>query len=154
MVRAMASRTVVIGSDHGALSLKTQIITHLSGRGYKVEDCGVFTEESVDYPDTSRKVCEVFLGGSYDFGIVLCGTGIGASIAANKIPGIRCALIHDTFTAEMARAHNDANIIAMGGRVTYTESVASILDSYLEATFLGERHARRVGKLNALDTDR
>jgi ribose 5-phosphate isomerase B len=148
----MAIKSVVIGSDHGALRLKDQIVTHLSGLGYKVEDCGVFTEDSVDYPDTSRTVCEAFLDGSYEFGIVLCGTGIGAAIAANKTAGIRCALVHDTFTAEMARAHNDANVIAMGGRIMYHEPVELILDAYLKATFLGQRHARRVEKLNRLDT--
>ncbi len=147
----MISKSVVIGSDHGALSLKTRLIVHLRKLEYSIEDTGVFSEESVDYPDTSRKVCETLLAGSYEFGIVLCGTGIGAAIAANKVRGIRCALIHDSFTAQMARAHNDANIIAMGGRVSYHESVESIIDAYIQAEFLGGRHMRRVGKLRDLD---
>ena len=154
MVESMAdiNKSVVIGSDHGAVKLKTKVSAFLEKRGYKVDDIGTHGDDPIDYPEISRDVCETFLKGAYQFGIVLCGTGIGVSIAANKVPGIRCALIHDPFTAEMAKAHNDANIIALGGRVAYEHPIESILDAYLGADFLGEeRHARRVGKLSAMD---
>ena len=145
-------KKVVIGSDHGAVELKTEVSAFLEKKGYTVDDLGTHGEDPIDYPDISRKVCETFLQGNYRFGVVLCGTGIGVSIAANKVSGIRCALIHDPFTAEMAKAHNNANIIAMGGRIEYQHSIEAILGAFLDAEFLGEeRHARRVGKLSALD---
>lgn len=148
-------KSVVIGSDHGAVELKARVSAHLEKRGYKVKDLGTQGNDPVDYPEISREVCETFLKGDYEFGIVLCGTGIGVSMAANKVPGIRCALIHDPFTAEMAKAHNDANILSLGGRVTYEHSIESILNAYLKAEFLGEeRHARRVGKLMSMDKGR
>jgi ribose 5-phosphate isomerase B len=145
------TKSVVIGSDHGAVELKANIKSYLEKLGYTVDDLGTHGSESVDYPDSSRAVCEAFLNGGYEFGIVACGTGIGVSMAANKIKGIRCALIHDPFTAEMAKAHNDANVIALGGRVSYSHPLESILDAYLNATFEGGRHSRRVGKINDLD---
>jgi ribose 5-phosphate isomerase B len=145
------NKSVVIGSDHGAVELKTWIKQYLEKLGYKVDDLGTHGTESVDYPDIAKKVCDTFLTGGYDFGVVLCGTGIGVSIAANKVDGIRCALVHDPFTAEMATAHNNANIIAMGGRVNYADSVESILNAYLKADFEGGRHERRVGKISSLE---
>lgn len=148
---AANNKSIVIGSDHGAVELKTRIKTYLEKKGYTVDDLGTHGTDSVDYPDSSRDVCEAFLTGKYDFGIVLCGTGIGVSIAANKIKGIRCALIHDPFTAEMAKAHNNANVIALGGRVEYMHPVESILDAYLAADFEGGRHSRRVGKITDLE---
>ena len=150
----MKAKAVVIGTDHGALELKQKLISFLEGRGYMVEDVGVYTDESVDYPDTSGNVCRAFIEGEYEFGISLCGTGIGASIAANKIPGIRCALIHDSFTAEMAKAHNNANIVAMGGRIHFHEPVEQIIAKFIDSRYLGddqERHGRRVNKLGDLD---
>ncbi len=105
----------------------------------------------MDYPDTSEKVCRGFLKEEYDFGGVVCGTGIGASLAANKIPGIRCALLHDLYTAEMAKAHNNANIIAFGGRITYSVPVGEMIDRFIQTDFQGGRHSRRVEKLSALD---
>ena len=152
-------KSVVIGSDHGAVELKAEVSAYLEKRGYKVDDLGTRGEDPVDYPEISRKVCEAFLAGGHEFGVVLCGTGIGASIAANKVGGIRCALVHDTFTAEMAKAHNNANILALGGRVAYTQPIESILDAFLKTEFQGEkpegeRHVRRVGKLTAMDKER
>lgn len=143
--------SVVIGSDHGALELKTQIKTYLEKKGYTVNDIGTHSTDSVDYPDFSKAVCDTYLGGGYAFGIVLCGTGIGASIAANKVKGIRCALVHDKYTAEMSKAHNNANIIALGGRIEYSDPVESILDAYIDTEFEGGRHSRRIGKISALD---
>ncbi|MBN1685886.1 MAG: ribose 5-phosphate isomerase B [Spirochaetales bacterium] len=148
---AANNKSIVIGSDHGAVELKTRIKTYLEKKGYTVDDLGTHGTDSVDYPDSSRDVCEAFLTGKYDCGVVLCGTGIGVSIAANKIKGIRCALIHDPFTAEMAKAHNNANIIALGGRVEYAHPVESILDAYLAADFEGGRHSRRIGKITDLE---
>ena len=144
-------KSVVIGSDHGAVELKAQIKLYLENRGYAVTDLGTHGADSVDYPDSAREVCEAYLNGGYDFAVVACGTGIGISIAANKIKGIRCALIHDPFTAEMAKAHNDANVVAFGGRVKYSYPVEQILDAYLNATFEGGRHSKRVGKITSLD---
>ena len=153
MVCTMISqeKRVVVGSDHGGIELKDGIKGHLEAAGYQVYDCGVFTRDSVDYPDTSEKVCREFLKEEYDFGVVVCGTGIGASIAANKIPGIRCALLHDLYTAEMAKAHNNANIIAFGGRITYSVPVGEMIDRFIQTDFQGGRHSRRVEKLSALD---
>jgi ribose 5-phosphate isomerase B len=147
------TKSVVIGSDHGAVELKAHLKSYLEKKGYAVIDVGTHGTDSVDYPDSAKDVCEEYLRGGYDFGIVACGTGIGISISANKIKGIRCALIHDPFTAEMAKAHNDANVIAFGGRVEYCHPVERILDAYLDATFEGGRHSRRVGKITALDEE-
>ena len=143
-------KSAIIGSDHGGVEVKNRIVKHLQGKGYLVDDCGVFTDDSVDYPDTSEAVCRKFLLQSFEFGIVVCGTGIGASIAANKISGIRCALIHDLYTAEMAKAHNNANILAIGGRVTYSVSIEEMIDRFLQTDFLGGRHSRRIAKIAAL----
>ena len=149
---ADSNKSVVIGSDHGAVELKEKVTAFLEKNGYTVDDLGTHGDDPIDYPEISKKVCETFLKGDYAFGVVLCGTGIGVSIAANKVPGIRCALIHDPFTAEMAKAHNNANIIAMGGRIKYDQPLEMILSAYLDTEFLGEeRHARRVAKLSALD---
>lgn len=147
-------KSVVIGSDHGAVELKARIKGYLEKKGYTVDDLGTHGTDSVDYPDSSKAVCEAFLKGNYDFGVVLCGTGIGVSITANKIKGIRCALIHDPFTAEMAKAHNNANIIALGGRVEYAHPVEAMLDAYITADFESGRHAKRVGKITTLDEKR
>ena len=108
---------------------------------------GVNSDDPVDYPDIAVIACNEFKKGGYDFGILLCGTGIGISITANKIKGIRCALIHDLFTAEMAKAHNDANFIAFGGRVKYCVPVTEMIEKFMETKFAGDRHLRRVGKI-------
>lgn len=143
---------IVIGTDHGGLELKAQIVKHLQSRQFDVRDMGVFTDESVDYPDIISDVCREYLAGDYEFAVALCGTGIGASITANKIKGIRCALIHDLYTAEKAKTHNKANVIALGGRISYRDSVESILDTYIDAEFQGERHQRRINKLRKLES--
>ena len=112
---------------------------------------GVHSDDSVDYPDIAVTACEEFKKSGYDFGILLCGTGIGMSITANKIKGIRCALVHDLFTAEMAKAHNDANFIAFGGRVKYSIPVTKMIEKFMDTKFAGDRHERRISKMMALD---
>lgn len=144
-------KKIIIACDHGALALKKQIISYLKDKYFVVKDMGVNNEESVDYPDIAVSTCHEFNNGGYDFGILLCGTGIGMSIAANKIKGIRCAIIHDLFTAEMAKAHNNANFIAFGGRVRYSVPVTDMIDKFITTSFEGSRHERRINKIMALD---
>ncbi|MCK9547179.1 MAG: RpiB/LacA/LacB family sugar-phosphate isomerase [Sphaerochaeta sp.] len=141
---------VVVANDHGAVELAQTLITHLKERGFAVNHLGVTTTDSVDYPDMAAAACTEYLAGGYAFGVLLCGTGIGISISANKIDGIRCALPQNRYAAAMAKSHNDANFIAFGGRVDYPEDPVSMLDSYIDATFEGERHQRRVDKIMGL----
>ncbi len=140
-------KKIIIASDHGALSLKNEIISFLRAKDCDVKDMGVMSEVPVDYPDIAVLACNEFKKGGYDLGILLCGTGIGVSITANKIKGIRCALIHDLYTAEMAKAHNDANFIAFGGRVKYTVPVTKMIEKFMDTEFAGDRHIRRVAKI-------
>ncbi|HOE32764.1 MAG TPA: RpiB/LacA/LacB family sugar-phosphate isomerase [Smithella sp.] len=140
-------KKIVIASDHGAVALKSEIIAFLKTKQCELKDLGVNSDDPVDYPDIAVLACTEFKRGGYDFGILLCGTGIGVSMTANKIKGIRCALIHDLFTAEMAKAHNDANFIAFGGRVKYNVPVTKMIEKFMETEFAGERHCRRVGKI-------
>ena len=143
---------LTIGSDHGAVALKDTVKAVLADiGGIEVNDVGTFGTDSVDYPDIAEKVCADVAGGKADFGIVLCGTGLGISIAANKIRGIRCALCHDVYSAKKAREHNDANVLAMGGRVIGPGPAGEIVRAFLEAKFEGGRHGRRVGKIMALE---
>ncbi len=118
-----------------------------------MDNLGVDSEESVDYPDMAQEACGRYLSdGGYDFGVVCCGTGIGISIAANKVKGIRCALPQNIFAAQMAREHNNANFIAFGGRIDYWEPVEKMLDAFIDSTFAGDRHARRVDKIMGLES--
>ena len=144
-------KKIVIGTDHGGVDLKNHLRNYLESIGYEVMDMGVSDKESVDYPDTSERTCIEYKKGGYKLGIVLCGTGIGASIAANKVPGIRCALVHDLYTAEMARAHNKANVVAFGGRITYAVPPERLLDHFFETDFLEGRHKRRIDKISKLE---
>lgn len=112
---------------------------------------GVNSDDPVDYPDIAIAACKEFRKGGYDFGILLCGTGIGVSMTANKMKGIRCALLHDLFTAEMAKAHNDANFIAFGGRIKYSVPVIQMIEKFMDTKFAGDRHSRRVSKI--MDTE-
>jgi len=138
---------IVIANDHGAVDLKKKLVQWLTKQGHKVKNLGVDTEDRVDYPDMAALAIEEYGKGGYDFGILLCGTGLGISMAANRHKGIRCALVHDSFTALMAKEHNDANFVAMGGRVQYKEKPEDILEVYMNATFQGGRHAERIAKL-------
>lgn len=143
---------IVIGCDHGALALKTAVKNALSElSGIEVEDIGTFTEDSVDYPDIAERLCARITSGEAERGVLLCGTGIGISIAANKIRGIRAALCCDVYSAKMARRHNDANVIALGGRVIGPGPAGEIVKAFMTESFEGGRHARRVGKITALE---
>jgi ribose 5-phosphate isomerase B len=140
-------KKIIIASDHGAITLKSEIISFLKTKNYEMNDMGVNSDDSVDYPDIAVAACEEFKKGGYDFGILLCGTGIGMAITANKIKDIRCAEVFDLFTAEMAKAHNDANFIAFGGRVKYSVPVVKMIEKFMDTKFAGDRHARRVTKI-------
>ena len=143
---------ITIGSDHGAVQLKEEVKMVLKEYGdVEVKDVGTFGTDSVDYPDIAEKVCGDVVNGDADRGIVLCGTGIGISIAANKIKGIRCALCNDVFSAKMSRQHNDANVLAMGGRVLGFGPAGEIVRAFVEGKFEGGRHERRVNKIMALE---
>ena len=142
---------VAIGCDHGALAMKESVKKVLAELGAEIDDIGTYTEDSVDYPDIAEKVCEKVISGEADRGVVLCGTGIGISMAANKIKGIRCALCGEAYSARMARAHNDANVLALGGRVLGPELAGDVVRTFFTQEFEGGRHARRVGKIMALE---
>ncbi len=143
---------ITIGSDHGAVELKEEVKMVLHEfEDVRVTDVGTFGTESVDYPDIAEKVCADVVSGKADRGIVLCGTGIGISIAANKIDGIRAALCGDVYSAIMSRKHNDANVLAMGGRVTGIGPAGEIVRAWVCTEFEGGRHARRVDKIMALE---
>ena len=142
---------VIIANDHGAVVLKKKLITYMESRGITVVNLGTDNENSVDYPDMARKACSEYLKGDYDFGILLCGTGIGISIAANKIEGIRAALPQNSYAAKMAKEHNNANFLVFGGRIEYAEPPETILEAFLKADFDPEsRHGRRVSKLKTV----
>lgn len=142
---------VTIGSDHGAVNLKEEIKKVLTEMKIEIDDVGTFGSEAVDYPDIAEKVADSVVSGRADKGIILCGTGIGISIAANKIKGVRAALCHDVFSAKMSREHNDANILAMGERVIGVGPATEIVKAWLTSEFTGDRHARRVNKIMALE---
>ena len=143
---------ITIGSDHGAVALKDEVKMVLKEyEDIKVTDVGTFGTESVDYPDIAEKVCADVTSGKADLGIVLCGTGIGISIAANKVKGIRCALCNDVYSAKKAREHNNANVLAMGGRVLGFGPAGEIVREFVESSFEGGRHARRVNKIMAIE---
>lgn len=142
---------IVIANDHGAVELTAKIINHLKKSGHNINYLGIDHEESVDYPDQAKLACSEFLKGGYDFGIVNCGTGIGISISANKIDGIRCALVQDKYAAEKAKQHNNANFLSFGGRIDYKEDVLDIIDAFINAQFEGGRHQRRVDKIMDLE---
>ena len=142
---------VVMANDHGAVELAARIKSHLENRGYEVKYLGTATEESVDYPDKAEECVNEYRKGGYDFGVLLCGTGIGISISANKMNGIRCALPQTRYSAEMTKRHNNANFIAFGGRVEYSEDPVEILDAFIDAEFEGGRHERRIAKMMALE---
>jgi ribose 5-phosphate isomerase B len=142
---------VALGADHAGFPLKEDLKTWLIGRGYDVVDLGTQSAESVDYPDFAVGVGSAVTAGKADRGILVCGTGIGMAMAANKLPGVRAAACSDAFTARMSREHNDANVLALGARITSREAAIEILELWLDTDFAGGRHARRVDKIVALD---
>lgn len=139
---------IAIGSDHGGFALKQAVMKHLESRGEQYRDFGTYSEASCDYPDYGRAVAEAVARGEYQFGIIICGTGIGISITANKVHGIRAALCGDCFSAEATRLHNDANVLAMGARVVGEGLALKIVDTFLDTPFSNdERHIRRISKI-------
>ena len=145
---------IAIGSDHGGFELKKEILSKLSQEGIDVKDFGTYKEnESVDYPDFAEKVAKAVVAGEAESGIIICGTGIGISVAANKVKGIRCALCTDTYMARMAREHNDANMLAMGARVIGSGLAMEIVEMFIKSEFTGGRHAGRVNKIYKIEED-
>jgi ribose 5-phosphate isomerase B len=141
---------IVIGSDHRGLEFKQTVITLIAQMGHETEDAGSFTEEPVDYPDIAQAVAEGVTGGNYDYGILICNTGIGMSIAANKLKGIRAALCLDAFSAARARQHNDANILCLAAMID-DEMLPGIVSAFLTSKFEGGRHQRRLDKIKTLE---
>ncbi|MGX8796390.1 ribose 5-phosphate isomerase B [Fusibacter sp. JL298sf-3] len=144
---------VAIGSDHGGYELRMAVKAHLEQRGYEVVDFGPFDKSSCDYPDYAVKVANSIVDGDCTLGVLVCGTGLGISIAANKVKGIIAAPVSDTFSAEMARKHNDANIVALGQRVVGEGLALKIVDAFFDSEFEGDRHARRVDKIRAIEQE-
>ncbi len=144
---------IAIGSDHGGLELKESLKQVLRDRQMQVEDFGTYNADSVDYPDFGEKVAEAVSRGDVALGILVCGTGIGMSIVANKFPGVRAALVTDEFMARMAREHNDANILVLGGRVLDSEQARKMVNTWLDASYAGGRHQRRLDKISQLEAD-
>ncbi len=142
---------IAIGADHGGFELKEHIKKHLDELGLEYKDYGTYSEESVDYPDCAKPVCEAVMDGTADKGILICGTGIGISIAANKHKGIRAALCSDVYSAKMTKVHNNANVICLGGRVTGRELAFMIVDAWLNAEYEGGRHQARIDKIHAIE---
>ena len=142
---------IAIGCDHGGIVLKPAVTEYLEKKGIEYKDFGTFTTDSVDYPVYAKLVAEAVASGEYDKGILLCGTGIGMSIAANKVKGIRAAVLSDEFSAAACSAHNDANVLCLGGRVLSPEKAAKLVDLWLTTPFEGNRHVRRLGLIAEMD---
>lgn len=140
----MNEKRIIIGCDHGGLNLKNKVVEHLKEIGYEVEDVGTYTTESVDYPIYAKKVAHAVADGKYEKGIIICGTGIGVSIVANKVKGIRASLCGDTFSAKATRQHNNSNILCMGERVIGAGLALDIVDIWLTTEYEGGRHQKRI----------
>ena len=145
---------IAIGCDHGALALKNKLVSHLEAKGFEVKDFGTYTLDSCDYPEFAGAAAKAVASGACEKGIVLCTTGIGVSIAANKVKGIRCALLSDLMTAKLTREHNDTNMMALGAGVVGEMLALQIADMWLGTEFSGDaRHQRRINKLMALEKE-
>lgn len=142
---------IAIGSDHAGFGLKEEILGLLKGLDIDIVDCGTTTTESVDYPDFGARVSELVSSGEAERGILVCGTGLGMSMVANKYPNVRAALCNDLFSAKMSRLHNDANILVMGGRVIGKDLAAEIVKVWLSTPFEGERHLKRLNKIKKIE---
>lgn len=145
------SKTIYIGCDHAALHMKNDIIGYLNGKGYNVEDLGPYTPESVDYPEYAEKVGVAVTSDKGSLGILICGTGIGMSLAANKVRGVRAAACSEVYSAKLTRQHNDANVLCLGARVIGIETAKMMVDAFVETEFEGGRHQRRVDLITALE---
>ncbi len=146
-------KRIAIGCDHRGFGLKKSTISFLQNEGYSYHDFGCYSTEPVDYPDIAQKVGEAVASGNFDQGILICSTGIGMCIAANKIKGVRAAMCHNVFAAQRARQHNDANVLCLGGEDVDTGLALEIVKTFLTTDFEGGRHARRVNKIRALEAD-
>jgi ribose 5-phosphate isomerase B len=144
---------IAIGSDHAGFPVKEAIRKYLEGAGYAVDDQGTSSEDSVDYPDYGKAVGERVATKQDDLGIVVCGSGIGISIAANKVPGIRAALAHNVLTAQLAREHNDANVLALGARIVTPAAALEMVQTFLTTPYAGGRHQRRLDKITQIERD-
>ena len=144
---------ISMGSDHGAFAMKEHLKQYLAEQGHQVVDCGTYSTDSCDYADFAKAAAQLVASGDCDRGIVMCTTGVGISIAANKVRGIRCALCSEPYSAEMTRRHNDANMLAMGGALIGPNMADRIVDVFLNTEFEGGRHARRVGKIMAIENE-
>ena len=142
---------IAIGNDHAGINLKPALIAYLEEKGYEYADFGTYTKDSCNYAEYGAKVAEAVASGEYDRGILICGTGIGMSIVANKVPGIRCAHCHDSFSARATRMHNDANVVAFGERCIGAGVMLDIVDAFLTAEFEGGRHVARIAKINEIE---
>ena len=149
--RRWLAMKVVIANDHAGVGLKMALKEEMEKQGHEVTNIGTDGEESTDYPDYVKEAALAVQKGEADFGIVICGTGIGASITANKFRGVYAALCYSVFTAKMARNHNNANIIALGARTMQEPDAIAMVNTFLNESFIGERHARRVGKINSIE---
>ena len=145
---------IALGCDHGGYELMQEVKAHLDELNIEYKDFGTYSSESCNYPEYALAAAEAVASGEYDRGIVICGTGIGVSITANKVKGIRCALCSDCYSAEMTRRHNDANMLAMGARVLGSGLALKIVDSYLAADFEGGRHATRIGMISDYENNK
>lgn len=147
----MASERIAVGSDHAGFDVKETIKRQLVELGYAVDDMGTLSTDSVDYPDFAAAVARSVVAGGDARGVLVCGSGIGMSMAANKVPGARAALVWSEETARLAREHNDANVLVVGARVTTPETIAAIVRTFFSTEFAGGRHGDRVAKMMALD---
>ncbi|WP_440311383.1 ribose 5-phosphate isomerase B (plasmid) [Lactiplantibacillus plantarum subsp. plantarum] len=144
-------KSIVIGSDHVGIELKPVIVAHLESRGYKVVDVGTDTAERTDYPIYGQAVGQRVASGEFPLGIAICGTGVGISIAANKVAGVRAACVSEPYSAELSRRHNNSNVLCFGARVVGSELAKMIVDAWLDANYEGDRHQRRIDELAAED---
>ena len=142
---------IAIGSDHGGFALKQEIMEHLKENGIEYKDYGCYDESSCDYPVYAKKVANAIVSGECEKGILICGTGIGISLAANKVPGIRCAVVSDVFSAKMSKAHNDANMLSLGERVLGRGLALEIVDAWINTEFEGDRHSKRVNMIKEIE---
>jgi ribose 5-phosphate isomerase B len=145
---------IAIGNDHTAVAMKNHIVNYLENKGYELVNFGTDTEDRVDYPVYGKKVADAVASGECSLGILICGTGIGISLAANKVKGIRAAVCSEAYSAELTRRHNNSNIIAFGARVVGTATAETIVDAFLNAEFEGDRHAARVDMISAIEEGR
>ena len=144
---------IAIGCDHGGLEHKNAIVQHLTSRGFEVKDSGIYENRSVDYPDIAALVCKDITSGECELGVLVCGTGIGMSLAANKVKGIRAAAVSEHFSAKYTRLHNNSNILCLGGRVIGVGTALELVDLFVDTEFEGGRHAVRVDKVMAMEEE-